>query len=132
MLAEIGVDTEGLRSKGLTEINLQDYCLLINLSEYSLNRVLPPESADRLIRRPMPDPFGGSLEEYRRSLDAIKHHDPTGTLPGGCASFLANRGIKGAARAAVNSKGNVVEGLFRSLQPPPEKPQKEAGALQKA
>jgi protein-tyrosine-phosphatase len=73
VLAEMGVVTDGLRSKGLTEVNLQDYCLLINLSEYSLKRVLPRASADRLIQRPMPDPFGGSLEEYRRSLVAIKH-----------------------------------------------------------
>jgi protein-tyrosine-phosphatase len=72
VLAEMGVDSEGLRSKSLTEINLQDYCLLVNLSDYSLASVLPPECADRLIQRPTPDPFGGSLEEYRRSLDAIK------------------------------------------------------------
>jgi protein-tyrosine-phosphatase len=72
VLAEIGVNTKGLRSKSLTEINLKDYCLLVNLSDYSLNRVLPPASANRLIQRPMPDPFGGSLKEYRRTLEAIK------------------------------------------------------------
>ena len=72
VLAELGVKLEGLRSKGLTEINLQDYHLLVNLSEHSLKRVIPPGSLDRLIQRPVPDPFGGSLEEYRQSLDAIK------------------------------------------------------------
>jgi protein-tyrosine-phosphatase len=72
VLAEIGVNTAGLRSKGLEEINLADYRLLVNLSEYSLKKVLPPEYIDRLIQRPIPDPFGGSLEEYRQSLDAIK------------------------------------------------------------
>jgi protein-tyrosine-phosphatase len=72
VLAEMGVDTEGLRSKGLPEINLQDYGLIINLSEYSLKRVLPPEIATRVLQRPMPDPFGGSLEDYRRSLGAIQ------------------------------------------------------------
>lgn len=72
VLAEIGVDTKGLRSKGLTGLNLQDYHLLINLSERSLARVIPTGSRDRLIQRPVPDPFGGSLEEYRSSLDAIK------------------------------------------------------------
>ncbi len=73
VLAEMGVDTDGLRSKGFSEINLQDYCLFINLTDHSLKRVLPPASAARVIQRPMPDPFGGSLEEYRRSLEAIKH-----------------------------------------------------------
>jgi protein-tyrosine-phosphatase len=72
VLAEIGVDTDGLRSKGLTGLNLQDYHLMVNLSEHSLRRVIPPVSRDRLIQRPVQDPFGGSLEEYRLSRDAIK------------------------------------------------------------
>jgi len=72
VLAEIGVATEGLRSKGLSNINLADYHLLVNLSEYSLKRVIPPALNDRLRQRPVPDPYGGSLAEYRQSLDAIK------------------------------------------------------------
>jgi protein-tyrosine-phosphatase len=72
VLAEIGVDTEGLRSKGLTRLNLQDYHLLVNLSEHSLKRAIPQEYSDRLMQRPVQDPFGGSLEEYRQSRDAIK------------------------------------------------------------
>ena len=72
VLAEIGVGTEGLHSKGLAQVNLQDYRLLVNLSSHSLKGRLPVECADRLIQRPMPDPFGGRLEEYRRSLGAIK------------------------------------------------------------
>jgi protein-tyrosine-phosphatase len=71
-LRESGVDSDGLRSKGLDEINLADYCLLVNLSEYSLNRLIPAEYEDRLIQRPMPDPFGGSLQDYRESREAIK------------------------------------------------------------
>jgi arsenate reductase len=73
VLTESGAATEGLRSKGLNAVKLQDYCLIFNLSEYSLKRVLPQESADRVIQRPVPDPFGGSLDDYRRSLNAIKH-----------------------------------------------------------
>jgi ArsR family transcriptional regulator, arsenate/arsenite/antimonite-responsive transcriptional repressor / arsenate reductase (thioredoxin) len=72
VLTEMAVDTAGLYSKGLTEIRLQEFFLIINLSQYSLSRVLPPESAAKVISRPMPDPFGGSLEAYRRSLAAIK------------------------------------------------------------
>jgi protein-tyrosine-phosphatase len=72
VLAEIGVDTQDLRSKSLAEMNLQDYQLLINLSEHYLNRVIPPEYMDRLIQRPVPDPFGGSLEEYHQIVKAIK------------------------------------------------------------
>jgi protein-tyrosine-phosphatase len=72
VLREIGVNTDGLRSKGMNEINLQDYRLLVNLSTYSLNQFIPREYEDRVLRRPMPDPYGGSLEDYRRSLEAIK------------------------------------------------------------
>lgn len=72
VLKEIGADTQGLRSKGLSEINLADYDLLVNLSEHSLKRLIPPELHDRLIHRSVSDPYGGSLEEYRQSLDAIK------------------------------------------------------------
>jgi protein-tyrosine-phosphatase len=72
VLAEIGVDTEGLRSKSLAELNLQDYHLLINLSERSLRGIIPPGNRVHLRELPVPDPFGGTLEEYRLSLDAIK------------------------------------------------------------
>jgi protein-tyrosine-phosphatase len=72
VLAEMGVGTEGLRSKDLTEFNLQDYRLLVNLSEHSLKRFIPPELSNRLMQRPVPDPFGGSLKVYRQSLEAIK------------------------------------------------------------
>jgi protein-tyrosine-phosphatase len=72
VLAEIGVNPAGLRSKGLAELNLQDYHLLVNLSEHSLKGVIPPGSRDRLRKLPVPDPFGGSLEEYRLSLNTIK------------------------------------------------------------
>jgi len=72
VLEEIGANSQGLRSKGFREINLSDYQLLVNLSDLSLKRVIPPELNDRVLQRPVADPYGGSLEEYRQSLDAIK------------------------------------------------------------
>ncbi len=72
VLTEMGADTEGLHSKGLEEINLAGYRLLVNLSGYSLKGVIPLEYEGRLIQRPIPDPFGGTLDDYRRSLEAIK------------------------------------------------------------
>jgi len=71
-LAEVGVSTAGLRSKGLEEFDLVEYRLLVNLSEHSLEGRIPSADTDRLIHRPVPDPFGGSLPLYRRSRDAIK------------------------------------------------------------
>ena len=71
VLAEIGVDLAGLRSKGLEEFDLTEYRLLINLSEHSLKRRIPPESAMRVRRRPVLDPYGRGLDIYRQSRDAI-------------------------------------------------------------
>jgi protein-tyrosine-phosphatase len=71
VLAEAGVNPAGLRSKGLGEFDLTEFHLLINLSEHSLKGRLPPESAARVLRRPMPDPYGLGLDRYRRSRDAI-------------------------------------------------------------
>jgi protein-tyrosine-phosphatase len=71
-LAEVGVSTAGLRSKGLEEFDLAEYRLLVNLSQHSLGGRIPAGYLDRLIQRPVPDPYGGSLPVYRRSRDAIK------------------------------------------------------------
>jgi protein-tyrosine-phosphatase len=70
-LAEIGVSTAGLRSKGLEEFDLAEFRLLVNLSPHSLSGRLPPAEAPRVLHRPVPDPYGGSLTDYRRSREAI-------------------------------------------------------------
>ena len=71
VLTEIGVSPAGLYSKGLNEIDLRDYRLLINLSDHSLPGLIPPDDAIRVLPRWVPDPYGCGLEEYRRSRDAI-------------------------------------------------------------
>jgi len=71
VLAEIGVNPAGLRSKGLEEFDFTEYRFLINLSDHSLQGRIPPDSAVRVLPRPVPDPFGCGLEAYRRSRDAI-------------------------------------------------------------
>jgi protein-tyrosine-phosphatase len=71
VLTEMGVSTAGLRSKGLEEFDLGEFHLLVNLSDHSLGGRTSPVSPDRLIHRPVLDPFGGSLTVYRRSRDAI-------------------------------------------------------------
>jgi len=71
VLAEIGVSPAGLYSKGLGEINLREYRLAINLSDYSLRGLIPPDRAIEVRNQPVPDPYGRNLEVYRRSRDAI-------------------------------------------------------------
>ncbi len=71
VLAEIGVNPAGLRSKGLKEFDLTGYSLLVNLSEHSLRGRVPAAYTGRVLHRPVLDPYGGSLEVYRQSRDAI-------------------------------------------------------------
>ena len=71
VLAEMGVCVTGLHSKGLNEIDLREYRLVINLSDHSLQGLIPPDGAARVRNCPVPDPYGSGLEVYRRSRDAI-------------------------------------------------------------
>ena len=72
VLAEAGVDTTGLRSKGLEEFTLEHCRLLINLSDYSLASRIPPPLRDRVLHRPVLDPYGCDLEAYRQARDTIR------------------------------------------------------------
>jgi len=72
VLAEAGVATEGLRSKGLDEINLSLFPLLVNLTAYVLEGYLPGGFRGRILHHPVVDPFGSGLQVYRESRDAIR------------------------------------------------------------
>jgi protein-tyrosine-phosphatase len=71
VLTEIGVSPAGLYSKGLENFDLTEYRLLVNLSEHSLKGRIPPAHNNRMLHRPVLDPYGGSLSVYRQSRDAI-------------------------------------------------------------
>jgi protein-tyrosine-phosphatase len=72
VLAEAGVATDGLWSKGLGEIDCAAYPVLVNLTSYALDAVLPPNCRTRAIHHPVIDPFGRSPEVYRQALEAIR------------------------------------------------------------
>jgi len=72
VLAELGVALAGLRSKGLEEIDFAAYPLIVNLTTYALDVLLPAAGGSRLINHAVTDPFGGTLEQYRRTRDAIQ------------------------------------------------------------
>jgi arsenate reductase (thioredoxin) len=72
VLAESGVATESLWSKGLTEIDCADFSVLVNLTNYSLDGVLPRDCRGRIIHHPVADPFGRSPEAYRQALEALR------------------------------------------------------------
>ena len=72
VLAELGIATEGLQSKGLAQIRLSKFHLLVNLTTNSLNGLLPRAGVGRIIHYPVTDPFGNSLEVYREARDTIR------------------------------------------------------------
>lgn len=72
VLEEIGIATEGLWSKGLTEINCSEFPVLVNLSSHTLDSSLPRDFQGRIISHPVIDPFGGNLALYREARDAIR------------------------------------------------------------
>jgi arsenate reductase (thioredoxin) len=72
VLAELGVATEGLRSKGLAELNLPQFNLLVNLTAHPFDAQVPRIFSGRVIHYPVADPFGESLQVYREARDAIR------------------------------------------------------------
>lgn len=71
VLAELHVATEGLRSKGWADINLEEFRLLVNLSDYSLPAPWSRTFQGRIIHYPVLDPFGNTLEVYREVRDIL-------------------------------------------------------------
>lgn len=71
VLAEIGVPTHGLYSKDLREVNLKDFGLLVNLTTQPLGSRLPCSWRGQILTRPVTDPFGGDLKDYRRTREEI-------------------------------------------------------------
>ncbi len=70
VLAEAGVSTEGLWSKGLGDVSLEEFSLVVNLTTHALAGYLAG-FAGRVLRHPVTDPFGGTLTAYRETRDAI-------------------------------------------------------------
>ena len=73
VLEEIGVPTEGLRSKGMGELDLESVDLVVNLSGTSLEGRLPVQlRSKRVIDWYVRDPYGFSLDSFRQTRDTIE------------------------------------------------------------
>lgn len=68
VMNEVGCTTEGQSSKSLSEAQrAQAADVIVDLAD-----VLPTRLAEQqVVRRPVVDPFGGDLDDYRRTRDAI-------------------------------------------------------------
>jgi arsenate reductase len=72
VLQEIGVSTRGLYSKGLTEVELDRFDLILDLLEYPLESLMPPSFKGKVIHWYVMDPFAGSLEAFRQTRNTIE------------------------------------------------------------
>ena len=62
VMAEKALDLKGQYPKGLSEIELHDFDLVVNMSGF----MLPEEVKGRVLHWEIPDPIGGKKETYRR------------------------------------------------------------------
>jgi protein-tyrosine-phosphatase len=72
VLEEIGVETGGLYSKGLRELDLNQFHCLVNLTEHPMDLRLPFDLEARVIDRSVPDPYGRPVSAYRETRDIIQ------------------------------------------------------------
>ena len=86
VLAEAGIATEDLSSKGLGDLNLAEFALMVNLTASALAAHLLRGFHGRVVRHPVVDPFGSTLQVYREAREAIRQFI-TADLP----SWLLNR-----------------------------------------
>ena len=72
VLEEIGISTGGLYSKGLSEIEIDDYQLILDLASYPLEDILPPSFTGKTIHWLVRDPFHDSLDAFRQTRNSIE------------------------------------------------------------
>jgi len=72
VLNEAGVSTDGLYSKGLSDVRLDDIDYLVNLTEFEVNELIPPSFSGKLISYYVSDPFGLEIEAYRQVREGLE------------------------------------------------------------
>ena len=83
----MNVSLERLHSKGFRDIDLDQFHLIVNLTETPVEAFLPSPFSGRIIHWPVHDPYGEGLASFRRARDAIallvKEKLPLWLKPGG-------------------------------------------------
>lgn len=70
-LAEVGIPTGGLYSKGLSEVWLHQMDYLVDLTTTRAGRRMPHAFSGKVISYPVRDPFGHDLEAFRQAREKI-------------------------------------------------------------
>ena len=72
VLEEIGVSTEGLYSKGLSEVNIDGFQLILDLVLYPFEGMIPPSFQGKVIPWHVRDPFQEGIDSFRQTRNAIE------------------------------------------------------------
>ena len=72
VLEEIGISTRGLYSKGLGEIEIDGFELILDLAAYPLENILPASFTGKVVHWLVRDPFQDSLDAFRQTRNAIE------------------------------------------------------------
>ena len=72
VLEEVGVSTEGLYSKGLSEVDIEGFHLILDLVLYPLEGMIPSTFEGKVISWHVRDPFMECLSSFRQTRDDIE------------------------------------------------------------
>jgi arsenate reductase (thioredoxin) len=71
VLRERHVPTDGLYSKGFSEIHFSEVHIIVSLTGDSLRHLIPPTYSGKIIRSHVVDPYGLGLNAFRQTLNTI-------------------------------------------------------------
>jgi len=69
VMREKNISLDGQFPKGLSEVDLGSFDLVVNISGYPL----PPATPAQVIEWAVPDPIGGDAEDYRRTCQMLEN-----------------------------------------------------------
>jgi arsenate reductase len=72
VMEEKGIDIGEQRSKGFTDVPLQEMDYIVNMSGYPTEKVFPNGLGATFVTWDVPDPLGGGVDRFRRTRDAIE------------------------------------------------------------
>ena len=72
VLGEVGVSTDGLYSKELSELDIDGFHLIVDLVIYPLEGIVPPSYAGKVIPWHVRDPFMEGLNSFRQTRNDIE------------------------------------------------------------
>jgi len=72
VLEEVGVSTDGLYSKGLSEVDINGFHLILDLVLFPLEGLIPSSFEGKVISWHVRDPFMEGLDSFRQTRNDIE------------------------------------------------------------